>query len=219
MVLKLEQWQGDSEGGRSVMVHEYYHVLQSQTSGGFDAAQWLLEGGASWAATGLRVRDKESTFDDELVLSRRVITTRDAPPLDHAERDVDNWQYTLGALASEQLAQRSGADAPFEFWRALLPQKFGPLGRWQSTPPWQVVFSDVFGLKVEDFYTKFAAWRSGLTAGAVEGSVVGSDGAGLPYVKVFVHTRRLQDNHFDRYESHTSADGSFTIAVPREARN
>ena len=117
IVLKSEQWgsnfrvsqhqDGDYGHGRYVLVHEYYHAIQQQMSS-TNAAQWLVEGGADWAEAGLKLRDAESSFDRELAGNRQSMASGDAPPLDHTERSVGTWHYTLGALASHRLALRSG---------------------------------------------------------------------------------------------------------------
>lgn len=223
VVLKLEQWEpdygsneqgiyGDYTYGRGVLAHEYYHAIQQQTSS-TNAAQWLVEGGADWAQAGIRRRDAESSFEDELAGNRRFISSGDAPPLDHTERDVGTWHYTLGALASHQLALRSGKQALVEFWRALLPEPLGPLGRWKSNPPWQNAFQDVFGFSVEEFYAEFASWRGNLAPVAVRGRVLGPGGQGLPYVRVVGRSPRLQDDGYDYFNTNTDQDGHFVLSV------
>ena len=223
IVLKLEQWQPDHGGnelgsygsftlGRGVMAHEYYHTIQQQLSS-TNAAEWLVEGGASWAAVGMRRRDAESTFNQELADNRQSTASGNAPPLDHAERRVEDWQYTLGALASHQLALSNGEQSLLEFWRALLPEPLGPLGRWQTNPPWQSVFQDVFGLTLDDFYGEFANWRGELAPLAVRGRVIGPDGDGLPYVKVVGWSPRLEDDGQDFFSAHTDGDGDFVLSV------
>ena len=220
IVLKLEQWQPDDQGvygeytvGRGVLAHEYYHAIQQQMSS-TDAAQWLVEGGADWAEAGVRRRDAASSLAEELADNRQSMLSGDAPPLDHAERSVDTWHYTLGALASDRLAQRSGADALLEFWRQLLPEPLGPLGRWQSRPPWQSVFRSVFGLSVDSFYAEFASWRAGLAPASIRGRVVGPDGAGLPYVRITGRSPRLADDQYDWFDTYTDHSGGFELAAP-----
>ena len=223
IVLKLEQWKPDfrpnEQGvyggftyGRGVMAHEYYHAIQQQTSN-TNAASWLVEGGADWAEAGMRRRDAESSFEEELAVKRQSVASGNAPPLDHAERKVEDWQYTLGALASHRLALSNGEQSLLEFWRALLPEPLGPLGRWQSEPPWQSVFQDVFGFTVDDFYGEFANWRGELAPLAVRGRVVGPDGDGLPYVKVVGRSPRLEDDGQDFFSAHTDGDGNFILSV------
>ena len=223
IVLKLEQWKPDfrpnEQGvyggftyGRGVMAHEYYHAIQHQSSN-TNAASWLVEGGADWAEAGLRRRDAASSFEQELAGKRQSVASGNAPPLDHAERKVEDWQYTLGALASHQLALSNGEQSLLEFWRALLPEPLGPLGRWQSKPPWQSVFEDVFGLAVDDFYVQFASWRGNLASLAIHGQVIGPEGSGLPYVKVVGYRERLEDDGHDYSDTYTNGDGSFSIAA------
>ena len=223
IVLKLEQWKPDfrpnEQGvyggftyGRRVMAHEYYHAIQHQSSN-TNAASWLVEGGADWAEAGLRRRDAASSFEQELAGKRQSVASGNPPPLDHAERKVEDWQYTLGALASHQLALSNGEQSLLEFWRALLPEPLGPLGRWQSEPPWQSVFQDVFGFTVDDFYSKFANWRGELAPLAVRGRVIGPDGDGLPYVKVVGRSPRLEDDGQDFFSAHTDGDGDFVLSV------
>ena len=229
IVLKTEQWKsdygsrrlceyGECAKGRAVMAHEYFHSIQQQLSD-TEAPTWLVEGGADWAEAGLMLQDAGSTYDSELISNR--ITTyggyswADGPPLDHTERRHDEpWAYTLGALASQQLASRSGEQSLVEFWRALLPVPLGPLGRWSSDPPWQIVFYNVFDITVDDFYDEFAEWRGGLAANSVKGRVIGPDGEGLPYVKVVGRSQRLSDeDRYDYTETLTDGEGNFDLAV------
>ena len=223
VVLKTEQWESDFSGnkhaaygpytyGRGVMAHEYYHSIQQQTSS-TDAASWLVEGGADWAQAGLRLHDADTTYEEELSGERQSAVSDEAPPLNHAERDVDTWHYSLGALASRQLEIRSGTQSLLEFWRAHLPEPLGPMGRWQSKQPWQDTFEDVFGFTVDEFYDDFAAWRSQLAPASIQGRVVGPDGRGLPYVRVRGRTERLEDD-YDYFDTYTDAEGNFDLLVP-----
>ena len=222
IVLKSEQWdpeysvnrhsEGDHGLGRYVLVHEYYHAIQQQMSS-TNAAQWLVEGGADWAEAGVRLKDADSTFDEVLAGNRNSASSAEAPPLNHTERKVGTWHYTLGALASHRLALRSGKQALVEFWRALLPESLGPLGRWQSNPPWQDVFQDVFGFSVEGFYSEFAEWRGNLAPLVVRGHVLDPDGQGLPYVRIVGRSPRLEDEGHDYFNTISDRDGSFVLSV------
>ncbi|MCY3567417.1 MAG: carboxypeptidase-like regulatory domain-containing protein, partial [Chloroflexi bacterium] len=222
IVLKSEQWspefntnrydEGDYGYGRYVLAHEYYHAIQQQLSS-TNAAQWLVEGGADWAEAGVRRMDAGTSLDQELAGNRNSAGSQDAPPLDHTERSVGTWHYTLGALASHQLELRSGKQSLVEFWRALLPEPLGPLGRWKSNPPWQSVFQDVFGLSVDEFYAEFASWRGKLAPLSIRGRVLGPDGQGLPYVKIVGRSPRLEDDAHDYFETTSERDGSFVMPV------
>ena len=229
VVLKTEYWEqghrnhrtcgsGECSRGRGIMAHEYYHSIQHQLSD-TEAPTWLVEGGADWAEAGLILQDAGSTYDGELVSNRTTTyggySWADGPPLDHTERRHDKpWAYTLGALASQRLALRSGEQSLVEFWRALLPAPVGPLGRWTSDPPWPVVFHNVFGITVEDFYDEFAEWRGGLVANSVKGRVIGPDGEGLPYVKVIGRSQHFSDEHrYDYTEALADGRGNFDLAV------
>ena len=229
IVLKTEQWKpdygsrrlcehGECAKGRAVMAHEYFHSIQQQLSD-TEAPTWLVEGGADWAEAGLILQDADSTYDSELVSNRTTTyggySWADGPPLDHTERRHDKpWAYTLGAIASQRLALRSGEQSLVEFWRALLPMPLGPLGRWSSDPPWQSVFFNVFDITVDDFYDEFAEWRAGLAANSVKGRVIGPDGEGLPYVKVVGRSQHLPDaHHYDYTEVLTDGQGNFDLAV------
>lgn len=224
VVLKQVHWQpdypsnergvyGEHTLGRGVMAHEYYHVIQQQMSS-TDAAQWLVEGGADWAEAGLRRRDADSSMQEQLADQRARVLTGDSPPLDHTVRRMDdNWHYTIGALASHQLALRNGAQSLLEFWRAHLPEPLGPLGRWESRHPWQQTFQDVFGLTVDSFYEEFAQWRSGLAPVSIRGRVVGPGGAGLPFVRITARTERLlEEDRHDYFEGRADANGEFELA-------
>ena len=222
IVLKLEQWDPEHDGnkhrdrdqvvGRYVLAHEYYHGIQYQMSS-TNAAQWMVEGGADWIMARLRLKDEGTSLEKELSSNRIAAASHEAPPLHHTERKVNTWHYTLGALASHRLELRSGRQAIFEFWRALLPEPLGPRGRWKSNPPWQSVFEDVFGMTVDDFYEEFADWRGNLAPLAVRGRVLGPDGRGLPFVEVVGRSPRLSDDGYDWFDTITDRSGDFTLAV------
>ena len=226
VVQKSEQWQsdhrnngGDEYGGytfgRRVLAHEYYHSIQQQMSN-TDVAVWLVEGDAQWARARFVLRDTEAA-KDELSEDRREIST-DVPPLRQIEIRSENggWEYGIGTVASHRLALRSGQRSLLEFWRALLPEPLGPLGRWQTHPPWQDTFENVFGISVEDFYDEFADWRSSLAPVSIRGRVVGPDGTGLPYVKITARSEHLlEEDRHHYFETLTDANGEFELRSPR----
>ena len=226
VVQKAEQWRsdhrnnrGDAYGGytygRRILAHEYYHTIQLQM-GSSDAAIWLVEGDAQWVRARFVLRDTK-TAKNELAEDRQHISSEDVPPLKVIEirPESHGWEYTLGTVASHQLAIRSGLSSLLDFWRALLAEPLGPLGRWQTNPPWQAAFHDVFGISVDDFYSEFAAWRSELAPVLARGRVVGPDGAGLPYVKIVARTEHLlEEGGHSYFEMSTDGNGEFELAAP-----
>ncbi len=226
VVQKAEQWRsdhrnnrGDAYGGytygRRILAHEYYHTIQLQM-GSSDAAIWLVEGDAQWVRARFVLRDTK-TAKNELAEDRQHIASEDIPPLKVLEirPESHGWEYTLGTVASHQLAIRSGLSSLLDFWRALLAEPLGPLGRWQTNPPWQAAFHDVFGISVDDFYSEFAAWRSELAPVLARGRVVGPEGAGLPYVKIVARTEHLLgEGGHSYFETSTDGNGEFELAAP-----
>ena len=226
VVQKAEQWRsdhrnnrGDAYGGytygRRILAHEYYHTIQLQM-GSSDAAIWLVEGDAQWVRARFVLRDTK-TAKNELAEDRQHIASEDIPPLKVLEirPESHGWEYTLGTVASHHLAIRSGLSSLLDFWRALLAEPLGPLGRWQTNPPWQAAFHDVFGISVDDFYSEFAAWRSELAPVLARGRVVGPDGAGLPYVKIVARTEHLlEEGGHSYFETSTDGNGEFELAAP-----
>lgn len=223
VVQKSEQWQPDHRNnagggyrgftfGRRVLAHEYYHSIQQQLSH-TDAAVWLVEGDAQWVRARFVLHDTIAA-KDELSDDRRDVSFTGAPPLHAIEvrPHNDTWVYNLGTVASHRLAVRSGVQSLLEFWRALLPEPLGPLGRWQTHPPWQDTFQDVFGISVEDFYDEFAAWRSEFAPVSIRGRVVGPSGAGLPYVKITARSEHLlEEDRHHYFETLTDANGEFEL--------
>ena len=230
VVQKAEQWRSDHKNntgdaysgytyGRRILAHEYYHTIQLQM-GSSDAAVWLVEGDAQWVRARFVLRDTK-TAKNELAEDRQHISSADVPPLRVIEfRPKDySWEYTLGTVASHQLAIRSGLQSLLDFWRALLPEPLGPLGRWQTNPTWQGTFEDVFGISVDDFYSEFASWRSELAPVLARGRVVGPDGAGLPYVKISARTEHLlEEGGHSYFETSTDGNGEFELAAPGTGR-
>ena len=226
VVQKAEQWSsdhrnntGDAYGGytygRRILVHEYYHVVQTQM-GSSDAAVWLVEGDAQWVRARFVLRDTK-TAKNELAEDRQHISSADVRPLKVIEIRPESygWEYSLGTVAAHQLAAYSGLESLLEFWRALLPEPLGPLGRWQTNPPWQATFEDVFGISVDDFYNEFASWRSELAPVLARGRIIGPDGAGLPYVKIVGRTEHLlEEGGHSYFETSTDGNGDFELESP-----
>ncbi len=234
VVLQFENWRlpntdqfeahGDGTLGRYYLAHELFHRLQHQLSDGSFAPAWLSEGAAVWVDAALRHRESGAAFAS-ILAKRREIALDDGPRLGDPEAGAGIWPYHLGTLAVDRLAQRHGGGALIEFWRSLPARSIGPLGRWRSTPTWDGVFAEVFGVEPDEFYAEFNAWLGrprdenggadaelgDVTTPRIEGTVTGPDGAGLPYVNVVA----LGDA---TAHGLSAADGSYSIVVAAAGR-
>ena len=145
------------------MAHEWFHYLQLQLAARnwYVTPQWVLEGTAVWAQEGLPVANGETTFASSRESYRRD-AARTSATLQSAEQLNDPWQYFLGVLAVDLLAENSDRDAPIEYLRQLYPQALEPERRWSSEPGWQAAFREAFGFEVKEFYTEFERWRGEL---------------------------------------------------------
>ena len=221
---------GESYGGRYLLTHEYFHILQGQLSGeivGESGATWLIEGAASWAGNEHAVFDGELT-QDELRNPLLAGITNAAPTLRSTERGGNaKWEYSLGRLAIDRLTTDSGPDFPIEFWRSLASTETGPHGRWTSTLDWRTALRRLSGQTASEFYAAFDAWqREQATANAastgsyeydgswIHGRVTGEGGA--PVAGLFVNAIRPEsETNVGRHRrAKTAADGSFAVWVP-----
>lgn len=223
---------GESYGGRYLLTHEYFHILQGQLSGeivGESGATWLIEGAASWVGNEHAVFDGELT-QDELRNPLLAGITNAAPTLRSTERGGNaKWEYSLGRLAIDRLTTDSGPDFPIEFWRSLASTETGPHGRWTSTLDWRTALRRLSGQAASEFYTAFDAWqREQATANAastgsyeydgswIHGRVTGEGGA--PVAGLFVNAIRPEGETSvgRRRRAETAADGSFAVWVPED---
>jgi len=147
------------------LTHEWFHVIQSQLSARVPQASptWINEGAATWAEWQMPTGLRSSSADDERGW-RRDRVARIGAPLQSAEDGYHGWEYDLGALAVEQLVERSGPDAQIEFNRLLYPQIIGQERLWAQGLPWPVAFQTAFGITAATFYEEFADWRETLPA-------------------------------------------------------
>lgn len=145
-----------------MLTHEYFHVLQGQLAGvaggRSQLGSWLVEGVANWAMDEHRMTESSEGWQGWI----QSMVSASTPTLRSTERNNAGWQYRLGFLASRQLATIAGSDSWIEFWRRLVSTGVGPQYRWLSTPDWQTVFFDVFGVALSSFYTNFSAWQQQL---------------------------------------------------------
>jgi len=156
---------GEHERGRDLTAHEWFHYLQLQIAARHwwtVSPEWMLEGTAIWGGDrGLRVADGITTIAGDSQWRKRE-ASRTSATLRSAEERNAPWQYWLGTLAVELLIERSGPDAPIEYFRQLHPQAVGAERRWVNNPYWLEAFRGAFGIDADTFYEEFAAWRSEL---------------------------------------------------------
>ena len=151
--------------GTEAMVHEWFHLFQSQYRAGdmHSSPIWMIEGTATWAewqSLSKLHNDSSAAAGQRQWRLGQVIRTTE--PLESAEDDYYGWEYDLGSLAADRLAERSGADSLLEFFRQLHPQVIGMERSWELAPTWQEAFEATFELTASDFYNEFALWRESL---------------------------------------------------------
>ena len=220
---------GRHGAGIQDLVHEYFHHVQRQipTDGGLSALpSWMLEGVAVWSEWQLPNGLRSDPWESERKL-RLDYVTRTSVSLESAEEINTPWEYTLGAFAAEQLAERSGADAHIEHLRLLHPQIAGAERRWVQEPTWPEAFQTAFGIHITDFYQEFADWRETLPTPArrydyepndvtLSGVVQHSDGS--PATGFRLNTAAYQGEHKAGSTRATivDSDGKFSIDVTPE---
>ena len=236
-VLKQSSWPEDLSmpevaWARYIITHEYFHLMQRQlrgprdedASGSLWLSRWLIEGTASWIDDQHKVLDGEQAWSDlrDGLLSA---ITNDTPTLRSTESDNAQWEYTLGWLATDQLAANTAPDFPIEFWRQLTPTEIGPHGRWSSTPDWRTVFRRASGQPISEFYAGFDVWQreqaatSPATAGSYEGRRIRghvTDEHGAAVAGVFIDATGVDGGTATSrtHRTGTAADGSFAVPAP-----
>jgi hypothetical protein len=167
--LYLPNFQKRSElNQRMGLIHEYEHTLQfwqaqlrfqsSAPAAAYFVPRWMVEGCADYLAVGFGGRRRlldEGRARDSVVTRARATDE----PLDSTETGGkssvlggEGEAYTLGWLACERLAQRSGDDAVAHgFWLSLAKLR-----------DWRASFAEVFGETAADFYAEFAEFRATL---------------------------------------------------------
>ena len=147
------------------LMHEWFHVLQMQISGepAWVSPVWMNEGAATWSEWQLPSALLNGTGEQARQWRlERVIQTTES--LESAEHGYYGWEYDLGALAADRLADHSGADALVEYNRQLFAQAVGKERRWVRQSTWHEAFEAAFDLTVSVFYEDFEAWRQTLPA-------------------------------------------------------
>lgn len=142
-----------------VVLHEYFHTVQSFLSSGRSGRVplWLREGSARYFE--YRGGANHTLTDFSRRRATEVRVSRPLDPLENFEtaggpmfRGGGGEAYTLGFLATEYLANAAGIDVvKHDFWAALKPGT-----------DWHTVFANSFGVSVDQFYADFAAYRATL---------------------------------------------------------
>ena len=230
IVVKQLHWPDDLSNGeitwsRYLITHEYFHILQSQLSDRW-ASEWLVEGTADWAEGEHEVLDEGETWGNLRDGTSSAISN-DTPTLRSTESPNATWEYRLGWLATDQLTQKTAADFPVEFWRALSSTEIGPHRRWESMPDWRTAFQSVFGQPVSEFYAEFDIWQreqaaaNPATANSYDGNQIRgrvTDEDGGPVAGVFVNATRVEgETSFGwNQRAETAADGTFAVRAPED---
>ncbi len=165
-VLKQEHWgafahvQTTIWAKCNVLFHEYFHVVQYQLRGYYRSSpDWLVEGTAERMET--LVGQSSGCGHYSGVYNREYAKLgTNSPPLRSLEHDWPNtgtWEYTLGFLAADRLAERAGDAAIVEYWRLLASAMDG--GEVRAQPEWHDTFGRAFGLTPDEFYAEFHEWR------------------------------------------------------------
>jgi hypothetical protein len=144
---------------RLVVIHEYFHTVQSRLSAGRSgaAALWLREGTARYIE--YRVAGDQGYSDYARNRTRVVQQSRGLENLQAYEEHggptflgESGGAYVVGFLASEYLESLSSREAvQRDFWTAL-----------RSGADWRAAFETVFGVSVGQFYADFEAYRQTL---------------------------------------------------------
>ena len=143
-----------------IFTHEYFHTLQGERyrsryyANGFEREKdegpgWLTEGSAEWAKFTYMESIRAGAYA-EARAGRVWAAERTSETLRDARLYLQSGMHNqLGLLATEQLADRSGAASILEYFsqRAL-----------HATSA--EAFEAAFGLTQDDFYDEFAAWRA-----------------------------------------------------------
>ena len=151
----------DAEDARSLLAHEYFHVLQSQAfigAGGDYAVGtplWIVEGGAAYAQALFTHTGSDADRRSDLIANAlQDVSLREA-----MDRGIGNAGYSIGALAFDWLAEYVGEDKNLEFWRQLAAS--------ESVYGWSDAFTATFGMTPENFFTRFEAYWDGVLLSTV----------------------------------------------------
>jgi len=148
---------------RRAAIHELFHVLQQELSGGADLAigpNWLVEGGArlvediaSVQSVPIQSAPYQDTYFGCALLNEEAQARRPLPPLSamHYYGPVEeggNAGYALAALGAKRAIGAHGPAALGVYYREL------------AHGDWQAAFVRAFGVEPEAFYKDFARARA-----------------------------------------------------------
>ncbi|HUR22401.1 MAG TPA: hypothetical protein VMZ73_00870 [Acidimicrobiales bacterium] len=149
----------DTTTRRLIVIHEYFHTVQSRLSAGRGGVipLWLREGTARYVEYG--VAGDHGYIDYGRRRTAEVRTSRGLESLQTYEeqggptfRGDSGGAYVVGFLASEYLETLKGRQAvQRDFWAAL-----------RTSADWRAAFTTVFGISVDQFYADFESYRKTL---------------------------------------------------------
>ena len=210
-------------GVRSLLAHEYFHVLQSLLSGDRAslAPSWLVEGTAEYGESryqpaGIAIADTRIHYSKTgwtTVQRMRGAAYVDLP-LSSLERNAfwglkrpgTHPGYDLGLLAVGWLVERAGEDSYIEFWKQLA-----------DSATWEEAFERAFGMTAVDFYRDFEDYRRETLPrpSRIQGVILGPDGAPVPRILIYASEYRASSQDPLDLTAHdstlTSEDGTFEL--------
>lgn len=149
----------DTTSRRLIVIHEYFHTVQSRLSAGRsrNIPLWLREGTARYVEYG--VAGDHGYIDYGRRRTAEVRASRGLESLQTYEeqggptfRGESGGAYNVGFLASEYLESLKGREAVQRgFWAAL-----------RTSADWRAAFTTVFGVSVDQFYADFEVYRKAL---------------------------------------------------------
>ena len=179
---------------RAFIAHDYVHVLQHQISAGNSGPEWMDEGMAAY------FEEKFDEVYEERIISTLEVATWSQDSLRDMERTYEGFNHPVASLAIHQLVLFAGEESLFEFYSAL-----------KNSTSWQEDFEESFGIAVDEFYDKFAAYRaeSAPSLPQIRGIVLDPDGEPVPNFWISAYPLMLDAGLGDI----TGMYGRFTIAV------
>jgi hypothetical protein len=149
----------DTTTRRLIVLHEYFHTVQSRlsTGRGGKIPLWLVEGTARYVEYG--VAGDYGWVDYGRRRTTEVRVARGLESLQTYEEQGGRTSgsdsgaaYVVGFLASEYLESLKGRHAvQRDFWAAL-----------RTSADWRAAFTSVFGISVDQFYADFEIYRKTL---------------------------------------------------------